>query len=1044
MARSRMLLLLVLAVCLHLATSVRTQARFFLPEAKQQQHNAVVEQMEALGIAPFQTADAQATWAKLKSDSSEFDLVWSATDPPFATLEIPHQFAAKVNHLPGAQLLTSPDALHQHVDAQKKKHAKFYFDFVPGHFELPRDRAKLTNAYTEVRKKAEFEPKRSRDAHVYQRFLIRESAANSNGGQAKKAAMFVTEEDLQSKLQSSEFAGKNVVVDQYVEPLLLDNHKFRVGFYVAVTSVKPLRVYVYDHPLIQIAKAEYPTKLKVESDPAAYNFDQYIAPWDFPDLQADFHELPSATRKGTNAWHVLKRHLRKKGVDTKRLQDEVDAAIAKVILSSRGNFQAEQAKLKRARTQQGDGSPSDLSDSFFDLWKFDFEIDDKAKPWLVGVVSNPSMEAQQSVLATDEAVKKQLLHDLLNLVGVHPQARLPFEKFFRPSDPKFCSDKCVDKNRAWDTACWSCPGWFSPHVARNLFTASTEYARRGNFNLVFPSLEQELTQFLDTEFSEYDIAFDRYMRALSNGYADLPDFPVSDRAVVCVYREHCSNHGDCVNGMCSCDANYEGRTCYIPKDVEQEELHIQQEAGDTGGQDAETWKERVENLWHGADAADKSNRPGAEEEMQWSFLMTARRCDSEHINQVRFTMVATSRVMPIAFLGLLQENLSLAVVEGVTYLSVFLLMLHVHSSGKRNATMLIAALLQVMIVELVFYDTERWHGHALVMMVSDRLPLYSVLLQAQLYYIAFVAVSRLRIDPFFQPFAMGSLVVLLVFPFELLGSKFLWWTWHDTDPMLADRLMGVPCHALFYYYFFAFGFLSAHHVLRSVWLVGDYYEEEHWQSEWSYVLLMPLVSTIFAMGFLILGYHSTVHLIGIEAQVCFFVLIGFSLLLFWMADRERDAPDVQKVLEPVDAYDSDWLYSCADHAVNQMVFLHSLVLVLLVLLVDPMNIVSLGHHQPLGNCLESESFYSLVGLQHSRKKYLCVHNFDEPFNLCNYPVAQLLYEDSWYMVCGGGYNNFASFAALVLGCAVVLNLLFFQILKRPQRTRIVSFRKNML
>ncbi|KAG2523296.1 hypothetical protein BBO99_00004530 [Phytophthora kernoviae] len=904
--------------------SARTHARFFLPEAKQQQHNPVVQQMEALGITSFQTADSQASWAKLKSDSAEFDLVWSVADPPFAQLEIPHQFAAKVNHLPGAQLLTSPDALNQHLEAQKKKHGKFYFDFVPGHFELPQDRDRLTNAFTEVRKKAEFESKRMRDAHVYQRFLVRERAANNNEDQAKRSAMFVREEDLQFKLQSNEFAGKTVVVDQYVEPLLLDNHKFRVGFYVAVTSVKPLRIYVYGHPLIQIAKAEYPSKLVVESDPAAYNFDQYIAPWDFSDLQADFHELPSATRGGTNAWHVLKRHLRKKGVDTKRLQDEVDAVIAKVVLSSRGNFQGEQTKLKRAQAQTGDGSPSDLSDSFFDLWKFNFEFDDKAKPWLVGVVSNPSMEGQQSVLATDEAIKKRLLHDLLNLVGVHPQARLPFEKFFRPSDPKFCSDKCGDKSRAWDASCWSCPGWFSPQVARNLFTAMTEYARRGNFNLLFPSLEQEFSQFLDTEFSEYDIAFDR------------------------------------------------------------------------------------------------------------------------HIGVFSIKMVATSRVMPIAFLGLLQENLSLAVVEGVTYLSVFLLMLHVHSSGKRNATMLIAAMLQVMIVELLFYNTERWHGQALVMMVSEQLPLYNVLLQAQLYYIAFVATSRLRIDPFFQPFAMGSLMVLLVFPFELLGSKFLWWTWHDTDPLLADRLMGVPCHALFYYYSFSFGFLCAHHILRSVWLVGNYYEEEHWHLEWSYVLLMPVVGTLFAMGFLILGYHLTVHLIGIEAQVCFFLLIGFSLLLFWMADRERDLPDVQKALEPVDVYDSDWLYSCMDHAVNQMVFLHSFVLVLLVLFVDPMNIVSLGHHQPLGNCLENESFYSLVGLQHLRKKYLCVHNFDEPFNLCNYPVTQLLYEDSWYMICGGGYSNFASYVALVLGYSAVLNLLFYQMLKRPQRTRIVSFRKGIL
>ncbi|CAI5702186.1 unnamed protein product [Peronospora effusa] len=403
-------------------------------------------------------------------------------------------------------------------------------------------------------------------------------------------------------------------------------------------------------------------------------------------------------------------------------------------------------------------------------------------------------------------------------------------------------------------------------------------------------------------------------------------------------------------------------------------------------------------------------------------------------------MVTTSLVMPIAFLGPLNENISLAIVEGATYFSLFLLLLHVYSSGKRNATMLLAAMLQVLVVELIFYHSDRWHAQALVMLVSEHLPLYTVLLQAQLYYIAFVVTSRLRIDPFFQPFVMGSLMLMLLFPIELLGTKFLWWTWHDTDPLLADRLMGVPCHLLFYNYFFAFAFLCVHFILRSTWLTGDYYEEKRWKSELGYVLLMPLITTTFSVCFLTLGYYTPVHLMGIQAQVSFFILIGLSLLLVWMADRERDSPDVQKALEPMGAYDSDWLSSCIDHAINQMVFLLYFVLVLLTLFINPTEIVSLGHHQPLGKCLESEWFYSLMGMKHHRKKYLCVHDFNEEFNLCNYPVTQLLYEDSWYMICGRAYESFATYMALIVSSFVGLNLLMYQILKRPQYTQAVSFR----
>ena len=59
------------------------------------------------------------------------------------------------------------------------------------------------------------------------------------------------------------------------------------------------------------------------------------------------------------------------------------------------------------------------------------------------------------------------------------------------------------------------------------------------------------------------------------------------------------------------------------------------------------------------------------------------------------------------------------------------------------------------------------------------------------------------------------------------------------------------------------------------WLTSNYYEEKHWKSEWGYVFLMPLITTVFAVCFLILGYYSTVHLMGIQAQVCMLAKYSF-------------------------------------------------------------------------------------------------------------------------------------------------------------------------
>lgn len=73
-----------------------------------------------------------------------------------------------------------------------------------------------------------------------------------------------------------------------------------------------------------------------------------------------------------------------------------------------------------------------------------------------------------------------------------------------------------------------------------------------------------------------------------------------------------------------------------------------------------------------------------------------------------------ARVVTVAFVALLQENVSLLTIEVASGLCAFLLLLHVHSSGKRSATMLAAAALLAAIVELVFFGYKRWHAQALV------------------------------------------------------------------------------------------------------------------------------------------------------------------------------------------------------------------------------------------------------------------------------------------------------------------------------------------
>jgi hypothetical protein len=84
-----------------------------------------------------------------------------------------------------------------------------------------------------------------------------------------------------------------------------------------------------------------------------------------------------------------------------------------------------------------------------------------------------------------------------------------------------------------------------------------------------------------------------------------------------------------------------------------------------------------------------------------------------------------------------------------------------------------------------------WQAQASVMM-SPRMPLYISCVYINFMYFGTVAAWKLHLPPRAEAALAGLCAELIYAPYDIVGIKFLWWTWHDTDSSIAERLLGVP------------------------------------------------------------------------------------------------------------------------------------------------------------------------------------------------------------------------------------------------------------
>ncbi|XP_030388289.1 tubulin polyglutamylase TTLL13 isoform X2 [Scaptodrosophila lebanonensis] len=195
---------------------------------------------------------------------------------------------------------------------------------------------------------------------------------------------------------------EKLICQTYIEkPLLIDGYKFDLRVYTLVTSVDPLRIFVYNEGLARFATNKYVAPTLGNSDNLFMHLTNYCLNRRNSQYEIGRGDDCGSKRKlsGFNKW------LREHNYDVDEFWASVDDAIIKTVISAwpvlRHNYHACFPRHDKIQAS-------------FQLLGFDILVDWKLKPYILEVNHAPSLAADETV---DHDVKRPLIRDTLNLLA---------------------------------------------------------------------------------------------------------------------------------------------------------------------------------------------------------------------------------------------------------------------------------------------------------------------------------------------------------------------------------------------------------------------------------------------------------------------------------------------------------------------------------------------------------------------------------------------------------------------------------------------------
>mmetsp|Transcript_5685 Transcript_5685/g.6725 ORF Transcript_5685/g.6725 Transcript_5685/m.6725 type:complete len:609 (+) Transcript_5685:120-1946(+) len=196
-----------------------------------------------------------------------------------------------------------------------------------------------------------------------------------------------------------------VVVQTYLpNPLLINKRKWDMRTYVLVTSIHPLRAYMYRDGLVRFASSKYDANAKDGGKKTAFltntsvnkksGIDVEDLTWPFPKLYETMSQL---------------------GMDPEVLWESIERAIVQVLLSSENSFARQFKKLQNDYTCV----------NCYQLLGVDIIVDDTLTPRVIEVNGEPSMQLSGEKDSQYDFTKKSMTNDVVSLLFSHDSFSRP-------------------------------------------------------------------------------------------------------------------------------------------------------------------------------------------------------------------------------------------------------------------------------------------------------------------------------------------------------------------------------------------------------------------------------------------------------------------------------------------------------------------------------------------------------------------------------------------------------------------------------------------